>query len=195
MVFLLIVDTVLPRSIAALRPEQWSPPIPFNNPQSYWWPADVTGRGGADHRGEPGRLRLPAAGRHGAVGADRLPCLRPARLLCTRLLAGLAGADSTAQPLVDWLRREWLTNTPPGPTSTTTCAAMPESVRDKPVILLDDGSNVIGLESVDSLLDQYSKARVQAAKDAAAQEQSGRDRHPLQPRQQVELDPLHPRGQ
>ena len=30
---------------------------------------------------------------------------------CTRLLAGLAASDAGAQPLVDWLRREWLTNT------------------------------------------------------------------------------------
>ena len=32
---------------------------------------------------------------------------------------------------------------------------MPDAVLDRPVILLDDGSNVIGLESMRSLLDRY----------------------------------------
>ena len=36
-------------------------------------------------------------------------------------------------------------------------AAMPANVLAKPVILLDDGSNVIGLESVQSLLQRYPK--------------------------------------
>jgi len=32
---------------------------------------------------------------------------------------------------------------------------MPDEVLDRPMILLDDGSNVIGLESVRSLLNRY----------------------------------------
>ena len=32
---------------------------------------------------------------------------------------------------------------------------MPDEVLDKPVILLDDGSNVIGLETMRSLLERY----------------------------------------
>ena len=32
---------------------------------------------------------------------------------------------------------------------------MPESVQDKPVILLDEGSNVVGLETVRTLLARY----------------------------------------
>jgi hypothetical protein len=34
---------------------------------------------------------------------------------------------------------------------------MPPSVQSKPVILLDDGSNVIGLESVKTLLERFPK--------------------------------------
>jgi hypothetical protein len=34
---------------------------------------------------------------------------------------------------------------------------MPESVQSKPVILLDEASNVIGLESVQSLLTRFPK--------------------------------------
>jgi hypothetical protein len=32
---------------------------------------------------------------------------------------------------------------------------MPDSVQDRPVILLDDGSNVIGVETVRSLLARF----------------------------------------
>ena len=35
---------------------------------------------------------------------------------------------------------------------------MPESVLNKPVILLDDGSNVIGVESVRSLLARFPQS-------------------------------------
>jgi hypothetical protein len=76
---------------------------------------------------------------------------------CTRLLAGLAGQDTQAQPLVDWLRREWLTNTPAWSDMYDVLAAMPASVLDKPIILLDDYSNVIGLDSMRSLLQRFPK--------------------------------------
>jgi hypothetical protein len=76
---------------------------------------------------------------------------------CTRQLSGLAGADNSAQPLVDWIRREWLTNTPAWTDVYDGLAAMPPDVLAKPVILLDDGSNVIGLESVQSLLQRFPK--------------------------------------
>ncbi|MHB1164262.1 MAG: hypothetical protein ACYC3K_03380 [Candidatus Nanopelagicales bacterium] len=166
-VFLLVVDTVLPRSVVALRPQQWSPDVAFTNEQSNWWPADVRQEPVQAIAGNPvGCVYLPP----GAIAPSALTDVPdPQRAYaCTRLLAGLAGADSTAQPLVDWLRREWLTNTPAWTDVYDGLAAMPQSVRSRPLILMDEASNVIGLQSIDSLLDQYSKARVQAAKDAAA---------------------------
>lgn len=165
-VFLLIVDTVLPRSVVSLRPQQWSPDVAFTNEQSNWWPADVREAPVQTIAGNPvGCIYLPP----GAIAPSALTDLPdPQRAYaCTRLLAGLAGADSTAQPLVDWLRREWLTNTPAWTDVYDGLAAMPQSVRSQPLILMDEASNVIGLQSIDSLLDQYSKARVQAAKEAA----------------------------
>lgn len=155
-VMLLTIDTLLPHAIAAARPQQWSPAVPFNNPQSYWWPAEVNGTGKQPIARNPvGCVYLP----QGAVVPSGLLVSElsdPQRVYsCTRLLSGLAGADSTALPLVEWLRREWTSNTPAWEPSWTALAGMQESVLDKPVILLDDGSNVIGLESVRSLLNRF----------------------------------------
>jgi len=157
-VFLLVVDTLVPRAIAATRPEQWSPSIPFNNAQSFWWPADVNGSGTQSIASNPvGCVYLPQGAKvPSAILASQLS--DPQRVYsCTRLLSGLAGVDSEAQPLVDWLRREWLTNTPAWSDSYDTLAAMPSSVLDKPMILLDDGSNVIGLDTMRSLLLRFPR--------------------------------------
>ena len=155
-VFLLTVDSLLVRSIAAARPEQWSPPIPFDNPQSYWWPADVNGTGTQPISENPVACVYLPQGAAAPSGILDSQLSDPQRVYsCTRLLAGLAASDSGAQPLVDWLRREWLTNTRQWADVHGYLSEMPESVRQKPVILLDDGSNVIGLETVDSLLARY----------------------------------------
>jgi len=152
----LIVDSLLVRSIAAARPDQWSPPIPFDNPRSYWWPAEVNGT--ADQpisRNPVGCVYLPqgAAAPSGILDSQLSD---PQRVYsCTRLLAGLSGQDGEAQPIVDWLRREWLTNTRSWDTVHGYLEGMPDEVLDRPMILLDDGSNVIGLEPVRSLLNRY----------------------------------------
>ena len=156
--FLLTIDTVLPRAFAEARPQSWSPAIPFNNAQSYWWPADVNGTAKQSIADNPvGCVYLPQTAKvPSAILASQLS--DPQRVYsCTRLLAGLAGQDSQAQPLVDWLRREWFTNTPAWSDVYDGLAAMPASVLDKPIILLDDGSNVIGLETVRALLERFPK--------------------------------------
>ena len=156
---LLTVDSLLVRSVAAARPEQWSPPIPFDNPRSYWWPAEVNGTADQPIAGNPvGCVYLPQ-GADAPSGILESQLSDPQRVSsCTRLLAGLSGKDGEAQPLVDWLRREWLTNTRSWDTVHGYLASMPDEVLDRPMILLDDGSNVIGLESVRSLLGRYPVA-------------------------------------
>ncbi len=152
----LVVDPLLVRSVAAARPEQWSPPIPFDNPRSYWWPAEVNGTSDQPISQNPiGCVYLPAdAKAPSAILESRLS--DPQRVYsCTRLLAGLAGEDWNAQPMVDWLRREWLTNTRAWTDVYGYLQRMPDSVLDRPVILLDDGSNVTGLESMRSLLGRF----------------------------------------
>lgn len=156
---LLTLDSILPRAVAYARPQQWSPPIPFENTSgSYWYPADVNG--------EPVQpiSTNPVACVYLPEGSDFPTAIVPSGLSdaqrvynCTRQLSGLAGADNAGQPLVDWLRREWYTNTPAWTDVYDSLAAMPPEVLAKPVILLDDGSNVIGLESVQSLLQRFPK--------------------------------------
>jgi len=155
-IVVMLLDTLLIRSVAAARPEQWSPPIPFDNPRSYWWPADVNLTANQPISENPvGCVYLPA-GAKAPSGILDSGLSDPQRVYsCTRLLAGLAGEDAGAQPMVDWLRREWLTNERAWEGVYGYLAGMPDSVLDRPVILLDDGSNVTGLESMRSLLGRF----------------------------------------
>lgn len=156
---LLAVDSVLPRAAAQLRPQLWSPPIPFENTSgSYWWPADVNGTG------EQSIASNPIACVYLPEGYPAPTAIVPSGLsdaqrvyACTRQLAGLSGLDTQAQPIVDWLRREWFTNTPAWSAVYDGLASLPPEVLAKPVILLDDGSNVRGIETLGTLLQRYPK--------------------------------------
>jgi len=154
---LLSVDSILPRAVANARPENWSPPIPFNNTSgSYWWPAEVNGTADQPIATNPiACVYLPA-------GAEVPSAIVPSGLsdaqrvyACTRQLAGLSGADTAAQPVVDWLRKEWYNNRSEWEQEYGGLTQLPDFILDKPVILLDEGSNVVGLESLRSLLERY----------------------------------------
>lgn len=154
--FVLVADTLFVRAIAAARPEQWTPAHPFDNPRSYWWPAEVNGTGDQSILSNPvACVYLPAGAKApSAILESRLS--DPQRVYaCSRLLAGLSSKDAEAQPIVDWLRREWLTNERAWEGNYGYLRDMPDAVLDKPVILLDDGSNVIGLETMRSLLGRF----------------------------------------
>ncbi len=145
----LTVDTLLPRSAAQLRPQQWSS-IAGDRP-GYWWPAEVRPVADQSIADNPIGCVMLAPG-------DKVPSALPNGQItytCSRILSGLSGADSTAQPLVDWLRREWLTNTPAWADVYNYLADMPPEVRAKQLILLDFSNNVKGLETIDSLLARY----------------------------------------
>ena len=158
-VLLLAVDSLLPRAIAQVRPEMWSPPIPFENTSgSYWYPAEVNGRG------EQPIVSNPIACVYRPEGYPAPTAIVPSGLsdaqrvyACTRTLTGLGGVEAQAQPVVDWLRREWFTNTPAWSDVYDGLAGLPDEVLDRPVILLDDGSNVTGVESLRSLLTRFPK--------------------------------------
>jgi hypothetical protein len=155
-VYLMVIDSFLPRSLAAARPQQWSPAIPFDNPKSYWWPADVNGTGNQSIAGNPvGCVYLPQGAK--VPSALLVSQLSDAQRVyaCTRILAGLSGQDAEAQPLVDWLRREWLGNKGAWSDVYGYLDSMPDAVKDKQMIILDDGSNVIGLDTVRYLLERY----------------------------------------
>ena len=156
-VLLLTVDPFLVRSVAAARPEQWSPPIPFDNPRSYWWPAEVNGTGIQPIADVPvACVYLPAgASAPSAILDSQLS--DPQRVYsCSRLLGGLTGTELESEPLVSWLRREWLTNTRAWSDVYGSLSNMSDDVLDRPVILLDDGSNVVGLETFRSLVGRFA---------------------------------------
>ena len=155
-VLLLTVDPLLVRSVAAARPEQWSPPIPFDNPRSYWWPAEVNGTADQPISANPVACVYLPNGAEVPSGILDSQLSDPQRVYsCTRLLGGLAGTELESEPVVDWLRREWLTNTRAWNEVHGRLSDLSDPVLDRPVILLDDGSNVIGLESLRSLLTRY----------------------------------------
>ncbi len=161
-VVLLTLDSILPRAVAIARPENWSPPIPFNNSSGgYWWPAEVNGSGNQLISSNPvacvylpnGATAPSAVVPSGLSDAQRV-------YSCTRQLAGLSGVDSSAQPIVDWLRKEWFSNKSGWDQEYVGLSQLPDFVLDRPVILLDEGSNVIGLESMRTLLERYKPASV-----------------------------------
>ena len=123
---------------------------------SYWSPAEENGTGTQSIAGNPvGCVYLPLGAK--APSALLVSQLSDAQRVysCTRILAGLSGQDAEAQPVVDWLRREWLTNQGAWEGVRGYLEAMPDAVKDKQMILLDDGSNVIGLSSIRFLLEKY----------------------------------------
>ena len=155
-VLLLTVDPLLVRSVAAARPEQWSPPIPFDNPQSYWWPAEVNGTADQPISANPVACVYLPNGAEAPSGLLDSQLSDPQRVYaCSRLLGGLAGTELESEPLVSWLRREWLTNSRAWSDVYGNLSEMSDEVLERPVILLDDGSNVVGLESLQSLLARF----------------------------------------
>ncbi len=155
----LAVDSLLPRAIAQARPEVWSPPIPFENTSgSYWWPAEVNGEGEQPISSNPIACVYLPEGYPAPTAIVPSGLSDPQRVYaCTRTLAGLGGLDGPAQGVVDWLRREWFSNTPAWSPVYDGLAGLDSEVLDRPVILLDDGSNVKGLETLRSLLERYPK--------------------------------------
>ena len=155
--YLLVVDSVLPRAAAEFRSDQWNPPIQYNNPRGHWWPAEVRAVPDQTIQSNPvACVYLPQGARVPSAITDQLP---NAQLVytCSRLLSGLSGTDAIAQPLVDWLRREWLTNTRAWSDVYDGLTAMPPAVQAKPVILLDEGGNVIGMDTVGNMLARFTK--------------------------------------
>lgn len=147
--YLLVVDGLLPRAMSMLSPQRW--PDARNTTTDYWWPAEVQASAAQPIAESPiACVYLP-------VGGDGPTALPNGQISysCTRILAGLSGADTSAQPLVDWSRREWLNNQKAWAAAWPDLVLMPESVRDKQMILLDEFNNVIGLESVNAMLDRY----------------------------------------
>jgi hypothetical protein len=151
-VYLLAVDGILPRAAVYMSPEQW--PDASGEDRGYWWPAEVR------RQAEQPIASLPIACAYRPPGAGAPSALPNGQTAysCTRILVGLSGADTTGQPLVDWQRREWLTNTPAWDNEYPGLITLPESVRQKDFILMNEIQEVVGLDSVQSFMDRYMPA-------------------------------------
>ena len=147
-VFLLGTDGLLTRAVTYVSPEQW-PSTELN--RNYWWPAEV----------RPVADQTIAANPVGCVyfePGDPLPTVvkdGQRMYACTRILAGLSGMDSAAQPLVDYQRREWFTNTSAWLEEYPNLLTLSPEVRAKKLILLSGNNDVVGLETIDALMQRY----------------------------------------
>jgi hypothetical protein len=131
-----------------MSPGQW--PVSTGDNRGYWWPAEV--RNTADQT----ILANPIGCAYYPQGAEAPTGLPNGQTTysCTRLLAGLSGEDTGGQAVVDWLRREWLTNTPAWTAVWPSFITMDQAVLDKQLILLDNDNKVVGFETIRTLLDR-----------------------------------------
>lgn len=147
-VFVLANDGLLTRAVTYVSPQQW-PSTDLN--RNYWWPAEV--RPVAD---QP--IATNPVGCVYLEPGDELPTvLKDGQRMyaCTRILAGLSGMDTTAQPLVDFQRREWLTNQEAWLDEYPRLQTLPSDVLAKKLILISGNNDVVGLESIDVLMQRY----------------------------------------
>jgi hypothetical protein len=151
-VVLLVLDTLLPRAVVQAKPALW--PSAAGDPAPYWWPAEVRDVADQPLASNPiGCVYLP-------LGAERPTVLvnGPRAYSCTRILAGLAGQGLAADVLVQWQLTEWLQNEPMWDDFQRYFAMVPQEVRDRTVILLDEDSAVVGIETIQTLMDRYPAA-------------------------------------
>lgn len=146
-VLTLSFDTLYPRALMQLKPSIW--PSTADGP--YWYPAEVRATGNQDLADNPiGCLYLP----RGAEQPSSLPAGQRA-YSCTRLLSGIAGVETASAPIVKWELDEWLLNTTLWEERYAELAALPPSTLNRGFILLDQDSNVVGVETLGSLLNRY----------------------------------------
>lgn len=146
---LLVVDTFLPRAVIQLKPSLW--PTTSGDPQPYWWPAEVRATADQPLASNPvGCVYLPQ-------GADKPSVLQDGQRAysCTRLLTGVAGMEGPGQGLVQWTLDEWLTNESQWDHYQQYFNQMIPEARNRKVILLDDDSKVVGIETLQSLMDRF----------------------------------------
>ena len=147
--FILIADSFLPRATARLKPAMF--PVASGDPIPYWSLAEVRDTASQSLTSNPlGCVFLPP-------GAEKPTVLPDGQLAysCSRIMSGLSGAGVSGSPFVAWALDEWLQNTGYWDYYYPAFQQMPQDVRDRTVILLDDKKNVVGLTTLQSLLDRF----------------------------------------
>ena len=151
-IFLLVVDGVLPRAMIRVAPDSWRETYETfgEDRKGYWWPAEVRAVADQPIASNPvACIYFPPGATEPAAGPDG-----QLTYSCSRILMGLEGKDSEGQPVVDWLRREWLNNEDAWTNEWPNLRNMPRDLLTRQVILLNDSNEVVGLESLESLLDR-----------------------------------------
>jgi hypothetical protein len=148
-VFLLSLDTMLPRAVSALSPALW-PAVNKSAPE-FWSPAEV--------RNTPNQTidSLPLACVFAPTGATAPGGLPDGQLAysCTRLLIGLNGLEGRVGPLSEWLLNDWLGNTTSWNNRYESLDTDKWGVANRQVILMNPDKSVAGLASLRSLLESY----------------------------------------
>jgi hypothetical protein len=146
-VIMLTLDTLFPRAVLQLKPTNW----PGVSESPYWYPAEVRDTGNQALSNNPfGCVFLP----RGASAPTGLP---QGQLIytCTRLLAGVAGVETLASPIVKWELDEWLQNRTMWSEVHPQFSALSPEIQKRALILLDGDRQVIGLESLGVLLNRF----------------------------------------
>lgn len=145
---ILTIDPFISRIAAQTRPALW----PSTDDLPYWAPAEVRATGDQPIAGNPiACMYLP----QGAEAPSALPFGGRA-YACSRLLAGLAGAGTEANAIVQWQLKEWLNNQNLWDSEYPFFTLMDPKIRSRSVILLDTDDRVIGIESFERLVNQYA---------------------------------------
>jgi hypothetical protein len=146
-VIMLTLDTLLPRAVLQLKPLNW----PGVTGSPYWYPAEVRDTGDQALSSNPiGCVFLP----RGASAPTGLPQGQLA-YTCTRLLAGVAGVETLAAPIVKWELDEWLQNRSMWNEVHPQFSALSPEIQKRGMILLDGDRQVVGLESLEVLLGRF----------------------------------------
>ena len=155
-VFLLTLDSILPRAIGTISPELWRAD-PDNPP--YWTVVEA--------RNTPDQpiSELPIACVYLPPGAER-PTTQidgSRAYTCTRLLIGLSGKEGNVGSLMDWIRTDWLANGQYWDDWYANLEGSPADIKAKRLIIFDESSNVIGFDTLEGLLRRYPPPTVSSS--------------------------------
>jgi len=146
---LLVLDTFIPRALVQVKPNLW--PTTNSSPGPYWWPAEVRPTANQPVAKNPvGCIYLPQGAKRPTVLPDGQRAYS-----CTRILTGLAGQDVAAAGLVKWQLDEWLQNTSYWDHYQAYFAQMSPETQALSVILLNEKSEVVGLETIGGLMRRF----------------------------------------
>jgi len=145
---ILTIDPFISRIAAQMRPSLW----PGTSNLPFWAPAEVRPTGNQPLASNPiACIYLPP----GSEKPSALPFGQRA-YSCSRILAGLSGVDAQANAIVQWQLKEWLNNASLWDQEYPFFTLTDPGIRARPVILLDQSDNVIGIESFERLYSRYA---------------------------------------